>query len=305
MAINLAVSNTKTGLFTNLGLFGKVRSHGDVSTITRSMRFLTVGAALAAGCTSANVSAEDRPFSVRVGALLAKVDTRLRVEPTLNPSNGDQIDLESDLSLEKSPKIGFADIAYRAAPRLTVNFQYLRLSRSSSVNIDRQIAIGDTVYPVNADVTGRFGSNLYRAHISYSFIKNSQAEAGISVGAHITDFKFAIEGNGSVGNVTGVAREERRTVLAPLPNIGIFSRIEVAKRVKLSAQASYLDLKIGSVNGGLTDLEANIAYQATNALAIGAGYRSLGYRLDANSDDLKGSIRYKFEGPILFVSAKF
>jgi hypothetical protein len=304
MAIDL-VSNSKTAFFLDLSVFGKSRSRVDVSRMARSIRFLTAGAALAASCTSVSVSAEDQPFNIRVGGILAQVDTKVKVDSTSNPGNGDEVDFETDLSLKERNTIGFAEIAYRAAPRLTLNFQYLRLSRSSSTVIDRQIAVGDTVYPVNADIAAQFSSNLYRARVDYSIIENDQAEAGISLGAHVTDFNLAIEGIGSVGNAIGVTREERRKVTAPLPNVGIFGRIEVANRVKLSAQASYLDLKIDSIKGGLTDLEANISYQATNAFAIGAGYRSLGYRLDGNGERLIGTVRFKYQGPVLFVSARF
>lgn len=259
---------------------------------------------MAAG-SAVSATAEDRPFTLRAGAILANVDTSVRVDPTRVEGIGAELDLESDLGLSDSPGVGFVELGYRFAPRWTVNVQYLRLSRNRSINLAREITVGDTVFPIDARVGGSFASNLYKAHVTWSLVRNDKAEVGLSLGAHVTDFSLAVEGEGTVGEVAGAAREERREITAPLPNVGVSASYELAPRLTVVAKANYLQLRIDELEGGLTDIEANLAYEVTDRLAIGAGFRRLEYRLDVERDRFEGRVRYAFEGPFAFVTASF
>jgi hypothetical protein len=260
---------------------------------------------LAAACSAATASAEDHAFSLRAGAILADVDTRIRVDPVRGDGIGADLDLEDDLGLRETPDIGFVEGGYRFAPRWKINYEYITLSRNRSVSLARDIAVGDTVFPVAATVSGSFASRLYKAHVTWFPVRTDQAEIGLSLGAHVTEFRLVVEGEGTIGNVAGGAREERREVTAPLPNLGISGSYEVIDRVRLSAKANYLQLEVDELTGGLTDFEASVAYEVTENFAIGAGYRSLGYRLDVERERFEGKVRYEFEGPFAFVMASF
>jgi len=229
----------------------------------------------------------------------------VRVDPTRFEGVGVELDLESDLGLSESPAIGFVELGYRFAPRWTANFQYLTLSRDRSVSLSRDITVGDTTFPVDARVAGTFSSNLYKAHVTWSPVLTDKAEIGISLGAHVTDFTFAVEAGGIIGNVAGGAREERREVTAPLPNVGLLASYEVVPRLRVAAEVNYLQLRIDELEGGLTDIEASLAYDVTRRISIGAGYRRLEYRLDLERERFEGRVRYELGGPFAYLTARF
>lgn len=229
----------------------------------------------------------------------------MRVDPTRFDGIGAEFDFESDLGLGDSPGIGFAELGYRFAPHWTVNVQYQRLSCDQSVSLTRDITAGDTIFPVDTRVDVSFASNLYKAHVNWSPLRTERAEVGLSFGAHVTDFSFAIEAEGNVGGIAGATREERREITAPLPNMGASVSYEVAPRLRVAAKVNYLQLRIDEPKVGLTDIEASLAYDFARRITAGAGYRSFKYRLDVESERFKGQVRNNFGGLFASMMARF
>lgn len=247
----------------------------------------------------------DPAFNLRAGVLIARVHTLVRVDPNATLNSQDVV-FERDLGFERGPDILFFEGEYHFARRWKVSAEYQRLDRESSKTLDRSIQIGDTTFPLNATVAGRVRSNLYKIQFGWSAVRNDQVDAGISVGAHLTNFLVSVQGQGSVGG-SGilVQRDERRSTFAPLPNAGLFGSIKVGRDFKIGARANYFQLKIDNLKGGLTDAEANVEWKATRNFGVGVGYRFLKYRLDLTKDKFDGAIRYRFRGPALYATAAF
>ncbi|GAA4753908.1 hypothetical protein GCM10023264_21320 [Sphingomonas daechungensis] len=247
----------------------------------------------------------DPSFNLRAGVLIARVHTLVRVDPNATLNSQDVV-FERDLGFERGPDILFFEGEYRFARRWKVSAEYQRLDRENSKTLDRSIQIGDTTFPLNAAVSGRVRSNLYKVQFGWSAVRNDKAEVGISLGAHLTNFLVSVEGQGSVGG-SGilVQRDERRSTFAPLPNAGLFGSVKVGRDFKIGARANYFQLKIDDFKGGLTDAEANVEWKATRNFGVGVGYRFLKYRLDLTKDKFDGAVRYRFRGPALYVTAAF
>jgi len=234
------------------------------------------------------------------------MDTSLRIDPTFTTGTGSDVSLERDLNFDERPIVVSGEAGWRFGRNWRVSAEFLRLSRRQTASLDREIVIGDTIYPVDASISSTFRSNLYKVQLGYSFISNSDAELGGTLGVHVTDFATSLKGQGSVSDGTGASlRTESRSILAPLPNIGAYGNVRLNKSVGLTGRINWLQLKVGDYSGGLTDLDAGIAWRFAPGLSATASWRILDYRLDIDRPAFEGSIRYKFSGPTVGVIATF
>lgn len=269
------------------------------------MQKFTVLAALAlmplAPAAAQDAVNNDR-FFVRASLYFPKMDTTLRIDPTVGNGTGSDLSLEKDLNFNRRPVVASGEVGWRFSNNWRATFEYLGLKRNETAIIDRTVIVGDTTYPINASLTGSFKSNIYKFQLGYSFIRNENAELGVSLGAHLTDFATSLEG--TIANGTTV-RTETRSVLAPLPNIGAFGQVKVFGPVSLTGRVNWLQLKIDNIKGGLTDADLGLAWRIAEHFSATASWRIINYRLDVERDKFEGSVRYRFSGPTVGMVATF
>jgi len=243
-------------------------------------------------------------LSLRAEVFFAGVGSSLRVD-SASGTLGTEVDLENDLRLSDSETLPAFEIGWRINDDWVLQGQYYSVGRRTSTTLDRDIVIGDTVYPVNGSVGAGFDSDVYRFTIGNLLVQREQLELGLGVGFHGTDFAVFVEGEGSLSGQSSRFRREGRSIFAPLPTIGAFGQWEPARRLTLSGRVDWLSLTIGDYNGRLINAEAAVAYRLFEHLDAGVAYRHVDYRLRVNRDDWNGRVRYEFAGPSLFLRAGF
>jgi hypothetical protein len=279
---------------------------GQMSKLTA--RFALSGAVgtLCLAASPAQAQSLDDRFWIEASAYWASVDSSVRVEPANSNIPGTEIDFEQDLDLDDRDALPAIFLGARLGNNWVIGAEYYSLSRKSTNTIQRDLVFDDVTFPLNATVSGKFASDIYRATVGYSFYRTEDAEIGGAIGLHATNFEIEIEGEATIGNnpaTQTVAR--RREALAPLPTLGLFGSVRVAPQVTVSARADYLSLKIDEYDGRLLNAQAAITYRVFENVGIGAAYRYVDYRLDVEKESWKGRLRYEFNGPALFLQAGF
>lgn len=265
---------------------------------------LAVAACLAA--SPAHAQALGDKYWIEGGAYWAEVSSEARIEPDHPQIPGTTIDFESDLDLDDSEALPSITAGTRLGGRWSIEAEYYSLGREGTRRAGRAIRFDDTVFDLNAEVTSKFVSDVYRLTVGYAFVRSKDAEIGAALGVHGTDFDISLAGEASVNGtpvVGGVIR--RKTVFVPLPTVGLFGTAEVAPRVVVNARVDYLSLSIGRYAGRLVNAQAAISYRIMDHVDIGAMWRSVDYRLDVERDRWQGRVRYKFNGPELFARLVF
>lgn len=277
-----------------------------MSKVTAKIAFIGVAGALGFAASPVHAQTLDDKFWLEVSAYWASVDSSIRVEPKNATIPGTTIDFESDLDMKDSKALPAISGGVRLGNNWVIGAEYYALNRKSTVGMRRDIVFDDITFPVSAQVSSKFDSDIYRLTVGYSFYRTDDAEIGGAVGLHATDFEIELTGQAQVGQgpITATTTR-RRAALAPLPTLGLYGSIHVAPKVVATARADYLSLSVDNYDGRLLNLQAAVMYRVMDNVGIGAAYRYVDYKVDVDKDNWRGRLRYEFNGPALFLHAGF
>ena len=235
-------------------------------------------------------------FTLEVGAYAPTVKTTARLD-SATLGAGTSISFEDDLGLDDR-KIQAAILGrLRLGERWRIEGEYFALNRSGTRVINRTINFGGNIYPIGIVVNSEFDSDIYRLSAGYSFIKSTQAELGVALGLHVTDFTMSLAG-ANVAKRTGDA-------LAPLPTIGLYGSYALTPRWLLSGRVDVFSFSYNDYDGSLVNFVAGVDYRFTRNFGVGLGYRHVDYDLDVTKSSFSGSVQYEFSGPVLYLVGSF
>lgn len=246
----------------------------------------------------------EKTWLLQVGLYLPQVDSSLRVDSS-DGVLGTVVDFERDLGFERNGVLPAFMLEWRPGDDWLVNAEYYALGRSSTATLDRDIAIGDTVYPVNGQVSAGFDSDIFRFTVGNRFFQRKNLEIGAAIGLHGTDFSVFVEGDGAVNGQTAGFQSESRSVFAPLPTIGLFLNARPAKNVQINARFDWLSLSIDDYSGRLVNTEVSASYSVQKNIDLGVMYRLVDYQVRVRRENWNGRVDYQFKGPAVFVQVGF
>lgn len=235
-------------------------------------------------------------FTLEVGAYAPNVKTNARLD-SATLGRGTSISFEDDLGLDDSEIQPAILGRLRLGERWRIEGEYFALNRSGTRAINRTINFGGNLYPVGIVVNSEFNSDIYRLSAGYSFIKSTQAELGVALGLHVTDFTMSLAG-ANVARRTGDA-------LAPLPTVGLYGSYALTPRWLLSGRVDFFSFSYNDYDGSLVNFVAGVDYRFTRNFGVGLGYRHVDYDLDVTKSSFSGNVQYEFSGPVLYLVASF
>ncbi|MBU6436835.1 MAG: outer membrane beta-barrel protein [Betaproteobacteria bacterium] len=267
-----------------------------------NLRRAAVLLALSAGCTAG--FAQDgggrlnQRFWIQLGAFDPRIDSIVQANDAAAGLTGSRIDGESDLGLSSRKTVGLLQLGARLDDRWRLEFEYFALKRSANQTLlNGNLVFDNATYPVAATLASQFDSSVYRLSGGYSFFRNPQAELGVAVGLHVTDFKVMLDGAATVNGLQVASARKEKSKALPLPTVGLYCTYAFAPNWLGAVRADYFSLRHSGYKGTLTNLQADLLYRFTPNFSVGLGYRLDDYRLNANSAAWNGSVQYKFRGP--------
>jgi len=258
---------------------------------------LLAGTAQAAepGEIPVNPALKDR-FYFGLGAFFPKTTTQAQLD-SATLGVGANVDFERTLGMETAKTVPNVFGRWRSGERWRIEAEYFELNRNGSRTIDRDIQWGDTVFPVNANVSSSFDFYDLRVSAGYAFFKRTDKELGVALGLHIAAYDVSLRAN-AIGN-------EQQDVLAPLPVLSAYGLFALTDQWAVGGRLDRFSLKYDKYDGSLTSLGLDLTYQPFRHVGFGVGYRSLFITLEASEDSKRARFKQTFEGPLLFLSASF
>jgi len=239
---------------------------------------------------------EWKRFSLSLGAqLIADMNTTLRVDsPTLGV--GTEVDLEDDLGVDDTLFLGRVDAEWRFASRHALDFSLFKLGREGTRVIDRDLQIGDVVFPLNAEVESEADQLVVKLAYRYSFLNRERWHLGASFGAHTMDWSTRWESG-------GLALEEDYDVLVPLPVLGLFGSWAVTPRLYLSASSEFFGLEYEEYDGFLNNTRLALEHRTFEHLGLGLGldYFLMNASVESEGGNLLAEVEYDYLGLMGFV----
>jgi hypothetical protein len=246
----------------------------------------------------------DPQFWLEAGVYLPEAETEIGLfEP--DRSRGTLVTLEDELGFETDASSIDVTLGARLDDEFFTEASFFAIRRNTSVVLDESLEVEDVTYPVGASIQSDFTTDIYRLSFGYRFIAGDSFELAALLGAHVTDFGFTVVGNATIGNTAGTEVKSGRTVLAPLPVVGLQAKYRPAKWLELRARGDVFDIEIGAYDGRLVNFDASATAAITKHLGLGLAYRSTDYRVRVNDDDFAANLDYNLGGVRLFARLTF
>lgn len=242
-------------------------------------------------------------FTASLGTFLMSTDTTLALDGS-SGAIGTEVNLEKDLGIRGSDRFRF-DLNWRMTDKQHLRALYFDFGSDATRRIEDELVIGDTTYPVNAELTAGLNIKVYELVYEYAFLKRDDWQLLGSFGAHILDVGFFARGQGSVGGQTSTLRTEAGSTAAPLPVLGLRYLWQFAPEWYIEAQGQYFQAKIDVYDGDLYDLRAGVTWMFSRHFGVGAGYNRFGVNLDVNRDKFRGSLDWNYSGAQIYFTGTF
>ena len=249
---------------------------------------------------------EEEPFAINVGALFAQnIETALTLQGT--DGIGDSISLEDALGFSDSETVPFANGWWRFGGsrkhRLIVGWS--AINRDSSATIMDEIEIGDTIFPVDARVSVAFDADLLEFAYAYSFVLSEKTEFAGLIGLHWFTYDFGIRITDLSANKGAIGVSESGRVDGPFPNFGAELRHAFTPNFRGQATIRWLDIEVGDYDGSITDFNIGVTYEFNRTFGLALDWGWFNMNGGVSSDDWRGSLDYKWNGPVLTASFNF
>ena len=237
-------------------------------------------------------------FSVSLGGFLLSTSTELRVD---GEARGTEINSERDLGIKDSDRFRL-DAYWRMTPRQKLRLMYFDTNNSATKTLEREIEVGDDVYPIAVEVNARTETQVTELAYEFDFLQREKYEVGVTGGIHNLSFKFGISAD---GNGEQVEQESEASANGPLPVFGLRGVYRFTPKFYGEAAIQYFALAFDPYDGSVTDFTITGAWQFSEHWAVGAGWNSFTTKVDVDGERFDGSLRWRYGGARIFVTASF
>jgi hypothetical protein len=267
------------------------------------------GVLLGSALFGSPASAQDRgvlddSFVLSLGTYFVDSDTEIGLNGSAGQA-GTIVDLERDTGMDDSNRFRIDGLWRIGGGRHHVRAMYFDVSRDGSRQIDRELVVGDTVYPVNATVSASLEATILQVAYEYAFVRRDTLEVAGSIGAHALSFDYGISGNGLVnGQPVGAAAESGDTN-APLPVVGVRAMWRFAGDWYLDAQGQWFAVELDGIDGSISDLRLGLTWMFSEHVGAGVGWNRFTVDVDASKNSFDGTFDWRYQGAQVFLTGSF
>lgn len=253
---------------------------------------------------SAGANAEVREPATERGSLMFAVfdtgrNTDARLDSDSDSGNGSDLDLEDDLGLERHMTVGRLSGYVWITARHRIDFSLFDLSRTASKTLERDIALGDEHFAIDADVSTLNELKIYKLDYTYVPLSRERGFLGVVAGLYVARTGVAVS-----DAARGTA--ESRQLTAPLPVFGLRGEYAFGERFTLRGAAEVFAIDTGGVDGRLHDSYVGIDYSFGKRFALGVAYNDVSMKVSADErDGFHGLLDAGYSGALFYFKVDF
>lgn len=275
-------------------------------TLARALSLMLPGllAATAAAAQSNAESLISNSFVVNAGAFIVGTDVRAKVngQSVSNP----EVNFDDTFGTASDSTRGRLDAVWRINPNHHLRFLYFNNSTTRNKVLDRDVAWGDEVFHIGANVESQVKIKIYELAYEYAFIHQPTYELSGSFGVHYSDLSLRLSGNATTGGgQTASFVSDTRTLPAPLPVVGFRAGWAFAPDWYLEGLGQVFKVSIDGYNGHWIDARAGVTYMFSRNFGFGLGYNRFTTRVDVDRSNFNGSARFGYAGLQAYLTGTF
>jgi hypothetical protein len=248
-------------------------------------------------------------FKIRVGTFLVdRTDTSVRFDSNRFPL-GTLIDLEDDLNVDQTERVGRLDGFYRFTNKHRIEWSYYTSRRSGEAVAEREFQIGDPdnllggfVIPKGARVETQWNFDLFKLGYDYSFLNKERYEMFIGAGLNIRSLDFDIAYQANIGSAVAGNSIDTKELL-PLPTATIGGRWNLTRKLQAIFSYDLFFLEFEEYKGQYQEVLLSLEHSTFKHVGFGAAIDLGSLNVRSNTDDFRGEYDYSVGG--LFGYVKF
>ena len=238
-------------------------------------------------------------FNFQLGGFLLSTKTTIRADGALR---GTEIDSERDLGLKDSDRFRF-DGYWRIAPKHKIRVMYFDTNNQAEKTLTRNLEFNDTTYPINMTVRAKTQTTVTELAYEYTFMKRDTYDLSGSFGIHNLKFGTSITGELNGNPIAGFDNSVQAN--GPLPVLGLHGVWRFHDQFYVDAMAQFFKISYDVYDGSVTDLTASAVWQFSRHWGVGAGWNNFITKVDVSGDKFDGSLRWRYGGARIFLTASF
>jgi hypothetical protein len=265
-----------------------------------------LAAALAlCGAGAAHADPLEDTFALSIGAFILTTDTTVRAG--LLPGAGLPVEVGTPINVEHQLGIGERtsfrlDGYWRFLERHKIRVMFFDERRSAQRNITGEIVFRGQTYPVNAQVSSQFDTQVAQLAYEYAFLRGEHYELAGSLGIHNLTFKLQLA---AVAQTVNQQHSARADVNGPLPVIGVHYVWEFYPQWTLDAMFQFFTAKFDQYEGNLQDYTATVFYMPWKHFGFGAGWNEFRTNVSISTLAYEGNLSWRYGGVRLFFRASY
>ncbi|MBD0833596.1 hypothetical protein [Aestuariibaculum sediminum] len=240
-------------------------------------------------------------YEIHAGAFFPLNNTQVRVGSTTS-GKGSLLDLEDNLGFSKYTTSFYGTFSWQVSKRSRFDLNYFYLSRSSRYTIDKDIVFGENTYNADAQIEAFFNTQILRFSYGYAIFNKPKYQIGALIGTHILFGNIGLRAETNVGS--GEIKDNL-DFTAPLPDLGLWNKFLISKKLALYSNMNYLSLKINNISGRILSYNASVSYSLIPNLNLNLGYTGLNFRVDIEKERLNGFLKWGYNGPTITAMYSF
>lgn len=236
-------------------------------------------------------------FEFRIGVYRNRIDSTI-IQGPVDDSGQEEVDVEDVFGVNRRKSIIHFEGVFRFAHYHRVEIGHFELGRDSETTLLTDVRLGDEIFPAGTGINVDAELRVTKAAYGFSLINDAQKELGVLAGVHITNYEANV-----VAPETG--QQVETSINTPLPVIGAYGSIALGAKTDLHANLQLFRMAFDHYSGSLNSLYLGLTHYFGDSLGTGIGYNIYLMNIDSPDEDLRGSLKLRHHGPIVFASLRF
>ena len=259
-----------------------------------------------------DLARSDDKFRVYIGGFWPTINSKIAINGadfTPRPP----ISVEDVLRVPDSKGAVWGGIDWKISKRNALEFEYFSLNRSGGISdtFSPPLEVRDG-FIESGDINTFYDTSVMRLTYGYSLLSSERMDLQLKAGIHVAKLEAGLQILGEIctpntvpsappGCPTAQTETASEDVTAPLPHFGASYSYAFSEALVMELTAIGFAIEIGSIEGSILELDADIVWKPSEQFGIGAGWRYFNSNVKASSSELNGEFDFEYSGPAVSI----